>query len=153
MPSTLYSRLICGTCHGSCLLTFLAPDWQGVKKTRDIVATGRSVWGLRLGGAIAKMAVEFPMKFMPVDSQVLHNEQLLHDRTTNYIGPDAIQAGRIKVAFSDDDIAAVWAKTAGLRRLGEPIDIARAMLFLASDDMGGVSGCGLTVDSGLTLRT
>ena len=58
-----------------------------------------------------------------------------------------------QAAFSDDDIAAVWAKKAALRRLGEPIDIARAALFLASDDAGFVSGHGLTVDGGLTLRT
>ena len=53
----------------------------------------------------------------------------------------------------DDDIAAIWAKKAALHRLGEPIDIACAALFLASDDAGFVSGHGLTVDGGLTLRT
>ena len=58
-----------------------------------------------------------------------------------------------KAAFDDDEIAAVWAKKAALRRLGEPIDIARAFLFLAADDAGFVSGYGLTVDGGLTLRT
>ena len=73
--------------------------------------------------------------------------------TANYIEPGAIQTGMTQAAFSDDDIAAVWAKKAALRRLGEPIDIARAALFLASDDAGFVSGHGLTVDGGLTLRT
>jgi NAD(P)-dependent dehydrogenase (short-subunit alcohol dehydrogenase family) len=73
--------------------------------------------------------------------------------TANYIEPGAIQTGMTQAAFQDDDIAAVWAKKAALRRLGEPIDIARAALFLASDDAGFVSGHGLTVDGGLTLRT
>ena len=73
--------------------------------------------------------------------------------TANYIEPGAIQTGMTQAAFSNDDIAAVWAKKAALRRLGEPIDIARAALFLASDDAGFVSGHGLTVDGGLTLRT
>lgn len=73
--------------------------------------------------------------------------------TANYIEPGAIQTGMTQAAFSDDDIAAVWAKKAALRRLGEPIDIARVALFLASDDAGFVSGHGLTVDGGLTLRT
>ena len=73
--------------------------------------------------------------------------------TANYIEPGAIQTGMTKAAFDDDEIAAVWAKKAALRRLGEPIDIARAVLFLASDDAGFVSGHGLTVDGGLTLRT
>jgi 3-oxoacyl-[acyl-carrier protein] reductase len=73
--------------------------------------------------------------------------------TANYIEPGAIQTGMTQAAFQDDDIAAVWAKKAALRRLGEPIDIARAALFLASDEAGFVSGHGLTVDGGLTLRT
>ena len=73
--------------------------------------------------------------------------------TANYIEPGAIQTGMTQAAFQDDDIAAIWAKKAALRRLGEPIDIARAALFLASDDAGFVSGHGLTVDGGLTLRT
>jgi 3-oxoacyl-[acyl-carrier protein] reductase len=36
--------------------------------------------------------------------------------------------------------------------LGQPIDLARAALFLASDDGGFVTGHGLVVDGGLTLR-
>ena len=73
--------------------------------------------------------------------------------TANYIEPGAIRTGMTKAAFDDDEIAAIWAKKAALRRLGEPADIARAALFLASDDADFVSGHGLTVDGGLTLRT
>ena len=56
-------------------------------------------------------------------------------------------------SFADENSATIWAKKAALRRLGQPIDIARGALFLASDDAGFVSGHGLTVDGGLTLRT
>ena len=73
--------------------------------------------------------------------------------TANYIEPGAIRTGMTKAAFDDDEIAAIWAKKAALRRLGERADIARAALFLASDDADFVSGHGLTVDGGLTLRT
>ena len=73
--------------------------------------------------------------------------------TANYIEPGAIRTGMTKAAFDADEIAAIWAKKAALRRLGEPADIARAALFLASDDAEFVSGHGLTVDGGLTLRT
>ena len=73
--------------------------------------------------------------------------------TANYIEPGAIRTGMTKAAFDDDEIAAIWAEKAALRRLGEPADIARAALFLASDDADFVSGHGLTVDGGLTLRT
>lgn len=73
--------------------------------------------------------------------------------TCNYIEPGAIQTGMTAASFANEDIAKIWAKKAALRRLGKPIDIARGALFLASDDAGFVSGHGLTVDGGLTLRT
>ena len=73
--------------------------------------------------------------------------------TANYIEPGAIQTGMTRDSFQNPEIAAIWAKKAALRRLGEPIDIARAALFLASDDSAFVTGHGLTVDGGLTLRT
>lgn len=76
-----------------------------------------------------------------------------HAITANYIEPGAIRTGLTREAFADDHIAEVWAKKAALRRLGEPEDIARAVLFLASDDARFVTGHGLVVDGGLTLRT
>jgi 3-oxoacyl-[acyl-carrier protein] reductase len=73
--------------------------------------------------------------------------------TANYVEPGAIVTGMTRGGFADPHIAEVWAKKAALRRLGQPIDLARAVLFLASDDAGFVTGHGLTVDGGLTLRT
>ncbi|WP_417514092.1 SDR family NAD(P)-dependent oxidoreductase [Minwuia sp.] len=73
--------------------------------------------------------------------------------TVNCIEPGAIQTGMTAQSFANEDISKIWAKKAALRRLGDPIDIARAALFLASDDAGFVSGHSLTVDGGLTLRT
>lgn len=40
-----------------------------------------------------------------------------------------------------------------LRRLGEPEDVARVALFLASSDSDFVTGQGIVVDGGLTLKT
>ena len=40
-----------------------------------------------------------------------------------------------------------------VKRVGQPNEIAKAVLFLASDDGGFVTGQGLAVDGGLTLRT
>ncbi|MEN5061542.1 SDR family oxidoreductase [Luteimonas sp. TWI1416] len=37
-----------------------------------------------------------------------------------------------------------------LGRLGEPVDIARAVLFLASNDAGFVTGVNLPVDGGVS---
>ena len=72
--------------------------------------------------------------------------------TANAILPGAIATGMTAASFVRDDVAALWAKKAALKRLGQPIDIARAALFLASDDGGFVTGQALGVDGGLMLR-
>ena len=73
--------------------------------------------------------------------------------TANYLEPGAIETGMTKPLWdARPEVAEVWAKKSALRRLGQPIDLARAALFLASDDGGFVTGHGLVVDGGLTLR-
>ncbi len=73
--------------------------------------------------------------------------------TANYLEPGAIETGMTKPLWeARPEVAEIWAKKAALRRRGKPIDLARAALFLASDDGGFVTGHGLVVDGGLTLR-
>ena len=73
--------------------------------------------------------------------------------TANYLEPGAIETGMTKPLWdARPDVADIWAKKAALRRHGQPIDLARAALFLASDDAGFVTGHGLVVDGGLMLR-
>ncbi len=73
--------------------------------------------------------------------------------TANYLEPGAIQTGMTKPLWdARPEVADVWAKKSVLRRLGQPTDLARAALFLASDDGGFVTGHGLVVDGGLMLR-
>lgn len=76
-----------------------------------------------------------------------------HAVTANAILPGAIRTGMTQQNFSDPRIAEIWAKKSVLRRLGEPIDVARLALFLASDDAGFVTGQAIAADGGLTLRT
>jgi 3-oxoacyl-[acyl-carrier protein] reductase len=73
--------------------------------------------------------------------------------TANYILPGAIYTGMTRQNFEQEHIRQVWEKKAALRRLGQPIDIARGALFLASDEADFVTGHGLVIDGGLTLRT
>jgi 3-oxoacyl-[acyl-carrier protein] reductase len=73
--------------------------------------------------------------------------------TANYLLPGAIRTGMTTPLWdARPDVAEIWAKKSALRRLGEPSDLAKAALFLASDDAAFVTGHGLTVDGGLMLR-
>lgn len=72
--------------------------------------------------------------------------------TANYLLPGAIHTGMTGASFSNPEIAAIWAKKAALRRLGQPEDMARAVFLLASDEADFITGHGLVADGGLTLR-
>lgn len=73
--------------------------------------------------------------------------------TANFLEPGAIKTGMTSGLWdARPDVAEIWAKKSALRRLGQPIDLARGALFLASDDGGFVTGHGLVVDGGLMLR-
>jgi NAD(P)-dependent dehydrogenase (short-subunit alcohol dehydrogenase family) len=76
-----------------------------------------------------------------------------HGVTANAILPGAIRTGMTQQSFADPRIAEIWARKAVLRRLGEPIDVARLALFLASDEAAFVTGQAIAADGGLTLRT
>ena len=80
--------------------------------------------------------------------------ELGRDRiTANYLLPGAIKTGMTSPLWdARPDIADIWAKKSPLRRLGQPIDLARAALFLASDEAAFITGHGLHVDGGLMLR-
>ena len=72
--------------------------------------------------------------------------------TVNYLLPGAIHTGMTAASFQDEKIRTVWARKSALRRLGQPIDMARAVLLLASDEADFITGHGLVADGGLTLR-
>ena len=72
--------------------------------------------------------------------------------TANAVLPGAIATGMTAASFAKPEISAIWAKKSVLRRLGQPIDVARVALFLASDDAAFVTGQAIAADGGLTLR-
>ena len=69
--------------------------------------------------------------------------------TTNYVQPGAIMTPISRDVFKKNMALRDFciAKSAA-RRLGEPIDVANAVLFLSSDDAAFVNGTGVTVDGG-----
>ena len=73
--------------------------------------------------------------------------------TANYVMPGAVLTALTKASFDDEKIRAIWEKKSPLRRIADPREVAHVMLFLASDESSFITGTGLTVDGGLTLRT
>ncbi|MDR3512355.1 MAG: SDR family NAD(P)-dependent oxidoreductase [Caulobacteraceae bacterium] len=75
-----------------------------------------------------------------------------HAVTVNAVLPGAILTGMTRVSFETPSNAEAWARKSVLRRLGQPIDVARVALFLACDDAGFVTGQAIAADGGLMLR-
>jgi len=50
-----------------------------------------------------------------------------------------------------EEVLARWGKNIPLGRVGRPEDIARAILFLASDDASWITGTDLVIDGGATI--
>ncbi len=71
--------------------------------------------------------------------------------TANYVQPGGVMTpGSRDVFRKDKTLRDHCIKRSAARRLGEPVDIAKVVLFLASDDAVFVSGTGIAVDGGRT---
>ncbi len=71
--------------------------------------------------------------------------------TVNYVQPGAIMTPASRDVFKKDmALRDFCIASSAARRLGEPVDIAKVVLFLASDDAAFVSGTGVLVDGGTT---
>ena len=69
----------------------------------------------------------------------------------NGIAPGAIKTNINKSVWSDPEQAAGLLKLIPYGRIGEPEDIAKAAVWLASDESDYVTGTTLFVDGGMTL--
>lgn len=69
--------------------------------------------------------------------------------TANYVQPGAIMTPSSRELFrKNKPLRDFCIEGSAAHRLGEPVDVAKVVLFLASDDAVFVSGTGVTVDGG-----
>lgn len=69
--------------------------------------------------------------------------------TANYIQPGAIMTPDSRDVFRNDmELRDYCINRSAAKRLGEPVDVAKVALFLATDDAVFVSGTGIVVDGG-----
>ena len=71
----------------------------------------------------------------------------------NAICPGHIVTERIEASYGDDRSGAQFlADQYPLRRVGRPVDVANAIVFLCSDEASFITGHALAVDGGLTVQ-
>ena len=71
--------------------------------------------------------------------------------TANYIQPGAIMTAASREVYRKDmALRDFCIARSAAQRLGEPVDVAKVVLFLASDDAAFVNGTGIDVDGGRT---
>lgn len=76
-----------------------------------------------------------------------------HGITVNAVAPTFIRTDGTAAALSDPIFEAdVRERIAGLHRIGEPMDVAGAVVFLASPAAGLITGTTIMVDGGWTAR-
>ncbi len=69
----------------------------------------------------------------------------------NYIQLGAVMTPESRRVFNNDkELRDYCIKRSAAKRLGEPVDIAKVALFLATDDSVFVSGTGIVVDGGVS---
>jgi NAD(P)-dependent dehydrogenase (short-subunit alcohol dehydrogenase family) len=73
-----------------------------------------------------------------------------HGIRVNCVCPGFIDTPMTRTGYSDEAFVG-WSKVCPLGRPGRPEDIAKAMLFLASEDAAFITGVTLPVDGGRTI--
>lgn len=73
--------------------------------------------------------------------------------TANYVQPGAIMTPHSREVFRKDKALRDFCiASSAARRVGEPVDVAKVVLFLASDDAMFVNGTGIRVDGGRVVE-
>ena len=81
----------------------------------------------------------------------LASEWASHGVRVNSVSPGYIGTEMTKVNMATPGTGETWLKMTPMRRVGEPVDVARAVLYLASDAAAFATGTDLIVDGGYTI--
>jgi 2-hydroxycyclohexanecarboxyl-CoA dehydrogenase len=99
-------------------------------------SSGEAVYSAAKGGVIAF-------------TKTLAREMARHGITVNCVSPGPTDTAIL--ATMDDKLRAAIEKAIPLRRIAQPSDIAPAVVFLAGDEAGYITGQTLSVSGGLTM--
>lgn len=103
----------------------------------EMAAPGQSIYGT--SKAAAKML-----------TQGIAVDVANYNINVNAVAPGMVLTGLTRNIFSNEEKAEFFLKRIPKRRIGQPEDIAPAVLFLASDEASYVHGTTMTVDGGMS---
>jgi glucose 1-dehydrogenase len=136
-------------CAREAIRRFLAQQSSPASKARGKIICMSSVhevipWAGHVNYAASKGGVMLMMKTL---AQEVAEKKI----RVNSIAPGAIRTNINRPAWSDPQKARELLKLIPYGRIGEPDDIAKAVVWLASDESDYVVGASLFVDGGMTL--
>ena len=129
------------------LITMVAPEMRERREGSIVIVS--SIGGLRGSTVIGAYCIS-----KAADMQLARN--LAHEYGKHGIRVNCIAPGLIKTDFAKalwDDEQAVAERNAGtpLRRIGEPEEIAGAVVYLSSPASGFMTGQTMVIDGGVTI--
>lgn len=107
-----------------------------------VAAYSASKTGLR--GLTQSVALDLAERGLPIRVNMVHPGAI---RTPMY------DRYKFSGAADPEAIETQFAATHPMNRIGEPEEVARAVVFLASDEASFTTGCDLTVDGGGSIRS
>jgi NAD(P)-dependent dehydrogenase (short-subunit alcohol dehydrogenase family) len=134
--------------------TFFASQAAGRAMIRQ--GSGRIV---NLGSQAGHVALPTESVYCMTKAAIAHLTKCLavewgrHGITVNAVAPTFIRTPGTEPALADPELRAdVIERIAGLHRIGEPMDVAGAVVFLASPAASLITGDTIMVDGGWTAR-
>ncbi|MCD2315685.1 SDR family oxidoreductase [Sphingomonas sp. IC-11] len=129
------------------LITMVAPEMK--ERGEGSIVIVSSIGGLRGSTVIGAYCIS-----KAADMQLARNlahEYGAHGIRVNCIAPGLIKTDFAKALWEDEGAVAERNRTTPLRRIGEPEEIAGAVVYLASRASGFMTGQTMVIDGGVTI--
>ena len=154
LPEEMWDRIMDVNVKSRFLMTkYCVPEMR--KRGGGVIINTASVQGLQ-------SAYDVPAYAASKGADLSLTRQLALDFAKDNIRVLAVNPGTIDTplvaeaaaakGLSVDDLRGEWAAAHPIGRIGTPADIAKAMLFLASDDASFMTGSYVNVDGGLMAK-